>query len=294
MGKTPYRVGSGARGHAPLIHARNITYRIDEAVILREIGLTLRPGEVVGLIGPNGAGKSTLLKVLGGLWRGAEGVIQVEGRPLAGYAPRDLARLIAHVPQAAPLDFAFTVREVVLMGRSPHLGRFQLERDFDRAIADEAMRQADVIQFADRFVNTLSGGEQQRVFIARALTQQPRVLLLDEPTANLDVKHQLGVLALVRRLAHERGIGVIAAIHDLGLAARFCDRLTLLHEGRILADDTPAAVLTPRNLEAVFEVQARVYADPFTQELCLSLAHAPNGSNGRQAKAEAVPFRSAP
>jgi iron complex transport system ATP-binding protein len=177
------------------------------------------------------------------------------------------------------MDFAFTVREMVLMGRSPHLGRFQLEGPEDRRIADEAMRAMHVLEFADRFVNTLSGGERQRVFVARALAQQPRVLLLDEPTANLDVRHQIDLLAMIRHLAHDEGLCVIAAIHDLDHAANFCDRLMLVHEGRLIADDKPEAVLTPEHLGMAFHVKARTFRDPFTDSLRLSVA----AGNGHQA-----------
>lgn len=269
--------GSGARSGAPLIRAERVSYSIDETLILREVSLVLHPGEMVGLIGPNGAGKSTLLKVLIGLWRGAEGDIRLIERPLASYTPREVARYVAYVPQTTAVDFAFTVREMVLMGRSPHLGRFEFEGEEDRRIADEAMHKTGVLHLADRFVNTLSGGERQRVFIARALAQQPRILLLDEPTANLDIRHQLDILDMVAGLAGEQGLGVIAAIHDLNLAAHFCGRLILLHEGRVLADDTPDAVLTPQNLSLSFGVEARVYRDPFTQGLRLSISRDGNG-----------------
>ena len=262
-----------------LIDAQHVTYTIESKPILRDVSLTLNPGEFVGLIGPNGAGKSTLLRVLGGLWSGTEGAIHLKGHLLNSYTPREVAMLVAHVPQDTVVDFAFTAREIVLMGRSPHLGRFEVERAEDRTIADEAMQRMDVLSLADRFVNTLSGGERQRVFIARALAQQASVLLLDEPTANLDVKHQLDVLTIVQRLARDEGLGVIAAIHDLDLAAQFVDRLVMLHEGRMIVDDVPDAVLTPKYLSATFGVDARPYHDPFTGALRLSLG-ARNGHQG--------------
>src|SRR5688572_4417044 len=174
----------------PLIETRRLSFTIDGAELLRDISLTLNPGEMVGLIGPNGAGKSTLLRVLGGLWSGASGEVLLAGHALKTHSAQQIARLVGHVPQSTAMDFAFTVREVVLMGRSPHLRRFQLEGVEDRRVAEDAMRAMHIADLADRFVNTLSGGERQRVFVARALAQQPRVLLLDEPTANLDVRHQ--------------------------------------------------------------------------------------------------------
>ncbi len=260
------------RHKVPLIEARELGFRINGTLILHCNTFSLGAGEMVGLIGANGAGKTTLLKVLGGLWQGTQGEVRLVGRPLGSISPREVARLVAHVPQSTATDFAFTVRELVLMGRNPHLGRFQLERPQDRAVAEEAMQRMGIEKLADRLITTLSGGECQRVFIARALAQQPRILLLDEPTANLDIKHQLQVLSLVRELAQQEGLGVMAAIHDLGLAARFSDRLILLHEGCILADAEPEAVLTPHNLAVAFGVQARVYRDPHTQSLQLSLA----------------------
>jgi iron complex transport system ATP-binding protein len=265
--------------HAPLIETRHLSFTIDGAALLRDIALILRPGEMVGLIGPNGAGKSTLLRVLGGLWSGAAGEVLLAGHSLKTYSAQQIARLVGHVPQSTAMDFAFTVREVVLMGRSPYLGRFQLEGVEDRRVANEAMQAMDVARFADRFVNTLSGGERQRVFVARALAQQPRLLLLDEPTANLDVRHQVDMLEMVTKLAHRDGLAVLMAIHDLDLAAHYCDRLILLHEGQILADDSPEAVLTPDLLSTAFQVQARTFRDPFTDALRLSLL----ASNGEQA-----------
>ncbi len=254
----------------PLLRAHNVTFGFNGTKILRRISLALQPGEFVGLIGPNGAGKSTLLKVISGLWRGADGVLELLGRPLGNYQPKEAAQVIAHVPQFTLLDFAFTVREVVLMGRSPHLGRFQLEGPHDRAIADQAMRITSTLDLAGRFVNTLSGGERQRVLIARALAQQPQILLLDEPTSNLDIRHQLSVLELIRTLAHDQGLGILAAIHDLDSAARFCDRLVLLAQGEVAADGAPADVLTPGTLARVFGVETQVEHDPLIGALRLT------------------------
>jgi iron complex transport system ATP-binding protein len=264
--------GNGSKPQNPtLIEARHMSFALDGLSILSDVSLSLHPGEMVGVIGPNGAGKSTLLRVLGGLWAGASGEMQLAGRPLRSYSTREVARIIAHVPQSTALDFAFTVREIVLMGRSPHLGRFDLEGPEDRRMAEEAMRVMAVSVLADRFINTLSGGERQRVFIARALAQQPRVLLLDEPTSNLDVRHQVEVLSLVARLAHEQALGVIAAVHNLDLAAHFCDRLVILHGGTVLADGKPESILTPYNLTRAFGVQAQTFRDPYTDALRVSL-----------------------
>jgi iron complex transport system ATP-binding protein len=254
-----------------LIEARNLHYAIDDRPVLVGVDFALREGELVGLIGPNGAGKSTLLKLIGGLWTGARGELCLMGRALKSYAARDLARVVAHVPQFTNLDYPFTAREVALMGRSPHMGRFQIESAHDRAVAERALHAASAAHLADRLVTTLSGGERQRVIIARALAQEPRVLLLDEPTSNLDVKHQMDVMGLARTLAHEQKLGVIAAVHDLGQAARFCDRLVLIMCGEIIADGAPEDVLTPERLRYAFGIDGQLYRDPYTGALALSV-----------------------
>ncbi len=255
-----------------LLSASHVSYRSGGRDLLRDVSLALSGGEVVGLIGPNGAGKSTLIKVLAGLWRATDGDVSLCGRSIARYPRREIARLIAQVAQSNLLDAAFTARDVALMGRNPYLSRFAVESAQDRQIADDALRATDTLALADRVITTLSGGERQRVFLARALAQQPSILLLDEPTSNLDVRHQLEILALARELAQERGIGVLVAVHELSLAARFCDRLILLCEGAIIAEGTPAAVLTAENLARAFQIDAQPYSDPFTHDLRLSIA----------------------
>ncbi len=254
-----------------LLRAVQVSYRAGDADLLHDVSLALNGGEVVGLIGPNGAGKSTLLRVLSGLWRGAAGEITLCEKPLGQYRPRQIAQLVGHVAQSATMEAPFLVRDVVLMGRNPHLGRFEIEQPRDRQIAADAMRVTHTQSLADRAMNTLSGGERQRVFLARALAQEPSLLLLDEPTSNLDIRHQMDILATVQRLARQRALGVLIAIHDLALAARFCDRLILLHEGRVLAEGSPEEVLTPLHLARAFGVTAQAYRDPFTHDLKLSI-----------------------
>ncbi len=182
-----------------------------------------------------------------------------------------MARVIAQVPQITALDFPFTARQIVLMGRNPHLSRFELETPRDRQVAERAMLRTRTLTLADRLIGTLSGGERQRVLIARALTQEPRLLLLDEPTANLDIQHQIGILGLVQELIRQDGLGVVAAVHDLELAARYCDRLVLMSEGAVLATGTPDQVLTPEKLRAAYDVDALPYPDPVTGHLRLAI-----------------------
>lgn len=260
------------------IRADELGFRVEAKALLERVRLHADQGQLVGLIGPNGAGKSTLLRAIAGVLRPHEGTVQLEGEDLESIPARDVAARMALVPQIAPYTHGFTARELVLMGRYPHLGRFQIEGAADEAIAREAMELTETEEFAERTLDTLSGGERQRVFVSRALAQQPRVLLLDEPTANLDVLHKLRVLDLVRRLVDE-GLTAVAAIHDLGMAARYCDQLVLLSNGRVLAEGIPEDVLVPEIIESAFGVRSAVYRDPATGSLAISLIEP--ADNGR-------------
>jgi iron complex transport system ATP-binding protein len=230
---------------------------------LRDVSLDAHSGEVVVLIGPNGAGKSTLLRAIVGTATPDTGRICLDGDDMARLRPAERARLVAVVPQAARLPEAFTAGEVVLMGRNPHLPRFGGERASDYVAARRAMLRTDSWDLAERRVGELSGGEQQRVLIARALAQEPRVLLLDEATAHLDLRHQLATLRLARKLARS-GLLVVAALHDLNLAAQHADRLALLDRGELLACGAPARVLTPQLLRRAYGIAALVSAHPLT------------------------------
>ncbi len=268
-------------GRPRTIDARGVGYEIEGKRLLHSVTLGAGRGELVGLIGPNGAGKSTLLRTISGTLGHADGVVRLEGADIETLSSREVATRLALVPQIAPYTHGFTAIELVLMGRYPHLGRFQIEGSDDQRIARDAMRMTETEQFDERTLDTLSGGERQRVFVSRALAQQPRILLLDEPTSNLDVLHQLKVLDLVRELV-DGGLAAIAAIHDLNLAARYCDRLVLLRHGRVLAEGTPAEVLSPDTIESAFGVKSAVYRDPITGALAISLIGPADGnsSNG--------------
>jgi iron complex transport system ATP-binding protein len=241
-------------------------------MLLDGVSLTVKTGEFVGVIGPNGAGKTTLLSVMAGLVEPNGGRVCLNQVPLSTLRRRQIAQQIACVPQAATVsDFRFSARDIVLMGRYPHRDRSAGETSEDHAIAAEAMRQTQVTSLADRSVTELSGGERQRVTIARALAQQPRLLLLDEPTASLDLSHQLHVLHLVRTLVTKNQLTAVTANHDLELASRFCDRIIVLDHGRIVADGPPEAVLTPDRLATVFGVVAHVRPDPVTNGLMIQV-----------------------
>ena len=262
----------------PAIGAQGVFFQIEAKTLLDGVDLNAAHGQMVGLIGPNGAGKSTFLRAISGVLRVQSGNIHLNGADLRSLTSKEVAAGLAIVPQIVPHTHGFTAMELVLMGRYPHLGRFQIEGKEDTRIAREAMRLTETEQFADRTLDTLSGGERQRVIVSRALAQQPRILLLDEPTSNLDVLHQLKVLGLVRQLVDD-GLTSVAAIHDLNMAARFCDRLVLLQEGRVLAEGTPEQVLTPKLIAQAFGVNAAVYRDPNTGSHAISLI-GPTDSNG--------------
>ena len=252
------------------ISAQNLFYEIGGEAILDGVSLRADTGEMVGLIGPNGAGKSTFLRAMSGILHCQRGVVRLEGADLSAMSSKDIAARLALVPQIAPYTHGFTALELVLMGRYPHMGRFQIEGRLDARIARDAMRLTETEQFADRTLDTLSGGERQRVFVSRALAQHPRVLLLDEPTSNLDVLHQIKTLDLVRQIV-DNGLTAVAAIHDLNMAARYCDRLVLLRSGRVLAEGPPESVLSPEAIESAFGVRSAVYRDPITDSLAISL-----------------------
>ena len=241
--------------------ATDISYAVGMAQLLAAVSLEVRHGTLLGLIGPNGAGKSTLLKCISQLLSPTEGQVSLDGKDLQRQSPREIARHIALLPQSTTLNFAFTCLDVVLMGRNPHLGRFQAEGAQDRAIARRSLQETGTEEFVTRLITEVSAGERQRVLLARAITQQPRLLLLDEPTAGLDVQHQLQVFMLIRRLVRA-GLTAIAVVHDLNLAARYCDRLVLLNRGVVHARGLVGDVLTAENLARVFKVQAVVEDDP--------------------------------
>ena len=252
------------------LSVEGLSCSVGAQTLLEDVRLHAGQGQFVGIIGPNGAGKSTLLRALSGMLAHQHGAVLLEGTDLRSMSSRDAAVSMALVPQIAPYTHGFTSFELVLMGRYPHLGRFQIEGREDSRITRDAMRQTDTERFADRTLDTLSGGERQRIFVSRALAQQPRILLLDEPTSNLDVFHQLKVLDIVRQLVDD-GLTAVAAIHDLHMAARYCDRLVLLSEGRVLSEGRPEEVLTPDAIESAFGVRCAVYPDPVTGSLAVSL-----------------------
>ena len=246
---------------APALSVVGVSLGYRERPVVREASLHVAAGELVGIIGPNGSGKSTLLRGIAGTLDLAAGSVSFDGVDVRRLRRVDLARRLAVVPQSPNLPDAFTVREIVLMGRTPFLGHFQSEGPRDHAVAEQAMRSAGVLDLAERLVGQLSGGERQRVVVARALAQEPIILLLDEPTSHLDPHHQAQVMAVVRERC-DRGLAALAVLHDLNLAAQFCDRLILLHEGRVRAEGTPGDVLTQENVARAYGPCVFVCANP--------------------------------
>jgi len=230
--------------------------------VLRGADLSVAPGEIVGVIGPNGSGKTTLLNLLARSLKPDRGSVRVFGRDIAALSARERAQEIAVVQQEAKVAFPFTVLEIALMGRAPYLGRWQLEAPGDLAVAAEALELTGVGGRRDRKFHELSGGEKQRVMVAKALAQRSRILLLDEPTAFLDFQHQVEIYELIRKLARDRELAVLAVSHDINLAAMYCDRLAALFEGRIAMEGAPSEVLTPSLLRKIYGVEIEVVAHP--------------------------------
>ena len=255
------------------VEGLSFRYRSDQSGrpwTLDAVSFSVSSGEVLGIVGPNGSGKSSLLKLLAGLLRPNLGKIQITGQPVSQLEPPMLARLVALVPQEFVQVFPFTVAETVLMGRFPHrrTGWWNLgmgdESEADLLVAHCAMVDTDVVALADRLVSDLSGGERQRVMIARALAQEPTILLLDEPMAFLDINHQIDICELIRRLNRERALTVVMVSHDLNVASQLCDRLVMLKEGRVCQTGTPAETIREDVLRTVYGCDVVVDAHPHT------------------------------
>src|SRR6266516_2326842 len=251
----------GAQFIAPvipiLLEVNGITFGYERLPLFYDVHLQVRTGEMVGLLGPNGSCKTTLLRLVSGVLHPQHGTIVLEGRNLQDWGRRGVARNIAVVPQELHVPFAFTVEQMVNLGRTPYINLLGSRSSKDDNIVQDAMRAADIIPLARRIFNELSGGERQRVMVAMALAQQPTLLLLDEPTTHLDIKYQIDILELVQRLNRERGMTVIAAMHDLNLAARYFPRL-MLFQRAVVADAGPAEVLEPHLLKRVYGINVQV------------------------------------
>jgi ABC-type cobalamin/Fe3+-siderophores transport system ATPase subunit len=246
----------------PLIEVRRFSFRLGGKEILRNVSFEVRKGEYLAVVGPNGAGKTTLLKCLMRILSGGSGEIAIDGRPLAAYGQRQLAERLSYVPQAGDGGSGFTVEQFVLMGRYPYLSPFKTTSRADRAAVADALRQAGTLELAGRLLETLSGGERQAVYVAAALAQQTDVMLLDEPTAFLDYRHQADIRALLRRLNRRGGVTVVAVTHDLSAAALDADRVMALRQGEVAFCGPPAEVMRPDVLARIYDWPAVLVAHP--------------------------------
>jgi iron complex transport system ATP-binding protein len=240
----------------------DVEVRLGKRAVVQGVTFSLNPGEVLAICGPNGAGKSTLVRAAAGLVATERGSVSLGGKPLSAVRPAERARHVAYVAQQPSVPETFLVRDLVALGRIPHMPLLGIESSADRLAIERAMARAGVSEFAARPLGRLSGGERQRVSIARALAQEPRILLLDEPTSNLDLRYQASILALVQRLASDEGLAAIVVLHDLSLAALFCHRLLLLSEGRVVRQGAPASVLAEELLSGTYGTPLRVLAHP--------------------------------
>jgi iron complex transport system ATP-binding protein len=226
--------------------------------VLKDIDLALSAGSFTAVLGPNGCGKTTLLKNISGYLKPQRGQVVVLGTPIQKLSQRDRARMVGYIPQNTSPGFGFTCRDVVGMGRLPYLGRFQWETREDRAVVREAMEQTGTWHLRDRLLWALSGGEMQRVLIARALAQKPRVLLMDEPVSHLDIKYQMDIIKLTRRLCDTIGITAVAVMHDINLAGRYCSEMVLMKEGSVVSTGGVSTVITAENLRNVFDIEVDI------------------------------------
>lgn len=248
-----------------MLRLQHVSFEIDQQIILQNISLAIQQGKFIGIIGPNGSGKSTMLKIMYRHFKNTAGVVTLHEQEIWNIAPKKLAQQMSVVSQESPVLFDFTVRDLVLMGRTPYKKWLSTDSAEDYRIVEESMTLADVTHLANRTLQQLSGGEKKRVMLARALAQQANILILDEPTNHLDIEHQLQLMDLVKDLP----ITIIAALHDLNLAAAYCDELIVMQQGQIYRQGPPEDVLTAQHLETVFHIQAGVSINPFTQKIHL-------------------------
>ncbi|MDS7595056.1 ATP-binding cassette domain-containing protein [Agrobacterium tumefaciens] len=248
----------------PLFSLEAASLEIPGKVLLHPLTTHFESGKTIGLIGHNGSGKSTLLKLLARMQKPTSGKISFEGKALDDWANREFARKLAYLPQYTPAASGMLAKELVALGRYPWHGALGQFTAADQEKVDEAIELTDTAAFSDRLVDTLSGGERQRVWLAMLVAQNAESLLLDEPISALDMAHQIEVLSLVQRLSREKGLGVVVVLHDVNMAARFCDEIVALHSGRLIARGTPEEIMTPQTLERIYGVKMDVMTHPAT------------------------------
>ena len=254
-----------------LLKAEHVSGGYHKEIIVHDVSFEIARGDFLGIIGPNGSGKSTLLRLLTQVLPLERGDVELNGEKISRMSVRQLAKKVAFVPQDTFIHFPFSVEEIVLMGRIPHLKRLQFETQKDFLIVENAMTLTDVLPLRRKEIDELSAGERQRVIIAKALTQEPVLLFLDEPTSHLDIGHQVQVLDLLKRLNREKKLTVVIVLHDLNLASEYCDRILLLNEGKVFREGRPEEVLTYANIEAVYKTVVVVNKNPISSKPCVLL-----------------------
>lgn len=247
------------------IKINNLNWSYDQKKILEDITLDIEGGLFTGIIGPNGSGKTTMAKLMSKLLKTSRKTIYLDQKDLSEIKIPDLAKTMAMVPQSTAITYDLTAYEIVLLGRTPHLKRFQRESHHDHEIVESVMRETDTWQYKDRLIHQLSGGERQRVIIARALAQEPEVLILDEPVTYLDVHHQLQVMTLIRQLSQKRKMTIVTILHDLNYALKYCDQVMMLHEGKVFQYGAPQEVVTKENIRRVYDIDVNIMSHPVTQ-----------------------------
>ncbi len=250
-----------------IINLNKVEFGYGKQKVLKDINLTIEEGQFLSIIGPNGAGKSTLLKVINNIYENYDGNISIYGKNIRNYTRKELARIVSFVPQDTYLDFEFSIEELVFMGRYPFQKRFQNDGKYDYDISYRAMALTNTLEIKDRLITQISGGERQRALIAKALAQDPKIILLDEPTSHLDINHQIEVLELLKELNKKQNLTIISVLHDLNLASRYSDKLVLLKDGQILKSGNVDEVLTASNIEIAYNTRAIVELNKFTNSL---------------------------
>lgn len=259
------------------IAVNNIWFDYEDRKVLEAVDFSIE-NEFVGIVGPNGCGKTTLLKLLARILLPKKGAVLINDNDLQALGVKEIGRNISLLPQNSAITFAFTAFDIVLMGRHPHLERLESTGANDLGVVEDAMKLTKTWNLRNRYITELSGGEKQKVLIARALAQEPKILLLDEPTSHLDIGAQLELLELIKTLNKEKAIAIIAVFHDLNIAARYCSRLLLIHEGKIMSSGVPEDVLTPENIKRVYTVDAKVGRNVETDSIhVVPLSTTPSG-----------------
>lgn len=247
------------------LNTSQLHFSYDQKKILDDITLNLEEGKFTGIIGPNGSGKTTLAKLMSKLLKAEKNTVYIDQKDINQIRIAELAKTMAIVPQASQINYDLTVYDVVLMGRTPHLKRFQPESDYDLQVVEEVMKKTDTWQYKDRLIHQLSGGERQRVIIARALAQEPKILILDEPVTYLDIHHQLQIMSLIKELSIASDMTIIMILHDLNYALKYCDHVVMLADGQVYKHGHPSDVVTIDHIKDVYQIDVNIIEHPVTK-----------------------------